>query len=588
MEKFNPSFIQEKPSKDESLSEQPSEEEIMVTAEDSTDKTAQYEVAAAAPPLEILLDQDLDQTYPNPENKGILAETKDYLKYKGLKLKEYFGQLNQDDFDYLLEIDFQEQLNDTPPLTGYSGNFSPSEELQKIKDLPKEQRREALATFKEDLARQRKGLAAMRVFIERSIKFNHDIPKEKLTELVEKFSEQYRFDEHQQSIAEATIDNYYKSRQKVLKIREEFPDNHDLVKELTGVELDKNEKIDISVGPASIDIYADGANIAKLHGDPPGQAPKLDGFASFGKNFTNYTVIKNQKQSKLDSLLNKTNEKEQKTLDHEHEHVKNTLLRQINIDGYLSLDILKNKTAYINQPDPELKKVLLEDYLHNYQNLALERARDEITAKLQNYTLTELRNNLNVNFFSNRGGSYDYLFKKRNQAEFKDDPLYQETVEKILVKEYRDIIQKAVNSYAALVEAGDFSTQEAIALLTDKSIKKWPKTIQRLLEQKVGIDKTKDLLKDIEKPELLSWAQETLYRTYELGLNHSVPEFMTLYSLLVDDSDPNNRRWKKRDKVDMEKVKIALDQVLRVETYLVEPPLTSPISDTDKDIKTSN
>ena len=85
-----------------------------------------------------------------------------YLKYKGLKVKEYFGQLGQEDFDQLLDFDFQEQVRDNPPIEGV---FSPEDELVKIKSLPREQKRETLATFKENLARQREALAACRVFV---------------------------------------------------------------------------------------------------------------------------------------------------------------------------------------------------------------------------------------------------------------------------------------------------------------------------------------------------------------------------------------------------------------------------------------
>ena len=52
------------------------------------------------------------------------------------------------------------------------------------------------------------------------------------------------------------------------------------------------------------------------------------------------------------------------------------------------------------------------------------------------------------------------------------------------MREYREIIQKAVNSYAELVEKGKYSIREAIALLTDRSLEDWPRTIRRLLEQK--------------------------------------------------------------------------------------------------------
>ena len=72
----------------------------------------------------------------------------------------------------------------------------------------------------------------------------------------------------------------------------------------------------------------------------------------------------------------------------------------------------------------------------------------------------------------------------RNWEKFKDDPFYQEIAQRMLVQEYRAIVENAVNSYAELVNKGKYSTQEATAFLTDKPLADWPKTIRRLLEQK--------------------------------------------------------------------------------------------------------
>ena len=48
-------------------------------------------------------------------------------------------------------------------------------------------------------------------------------------------------------------------------------------------------------------------------------------------------------------------------------------------------------------------------------------------------------------------------------------------------KERISAIQKAVDSYAELINKGKYSTQEATALLTDKPLEDWPKTTRRLL-----------------------------------------------------------------------------------------------------------
>lgn len=411
--------------------------------------------------------------------ESVKERISDHLKYKKLKLKEYLGQLSQEDFDQLLDFDFQEQLKNNPPIAGV---FSPEDELAKIKKLPREQKREALASFKENLARQREVLAACRVFIERSIKFNHDIPRKKLIELTEQFGAQYGFNDKQKQIIEQLIDRYYKNRQKVLEIRREFTDNRALVNRLTGVNLDKNEKFEISVGPMTIDIDADKFAAERLleKSDNPVIVSRFGGFASQSAetNPIYYTVINHGKYMQRGMLKDPALEKTRK---HEHEHQKNTLFSAI-------FEFPKPKRrllGYIDQENHEVKKIILEDFFAKNRAFALERTRDEITACLCSMTLPELQGRLDSLFFKQKDPAYDYLAYLRNWEIFRDDHLYQETAQKMLVREYRAIIERAVSSYAELVNKGKYSTQEAIALLTDKPLTDWPKTISRLLEQKM-------------------------------------------------------------------------------------------------------
>lgn len=432
---------------------------------DETEKSSQ-------PPIK---EMDTSSTSKTMETLGSAEER--ISAYQGLKVKDSV-KLDQEGFDQLLDFDFQEQLRDNPPI---SGVFSPEDELAKIKSLPREQKREALATFKEKLARQRKALAACRVFIERTIEFNHDVPREKLIGLVEQFSTQYGFDDRQKQIIEQLIDRYYENRQKVLKIRQQFTDDHELVHELTGVNLGKDVKIDVSVGPMSIDIGTDGFNAGRLYekADHPTIAFYYGGFASqsVGENPVFYVVINQDENIRTVGFDDPTGEKVRK---HEHEHLKNELFKAV----FKYEDPLTELVGYVDEQDPEIKKVILEDFFRESRRAALEEARDEITASLYDRTLQELQHQLGSLFFEQKNDPNDYLSYLRNWEEFKDDLLYQETAQRMLVQEYRRIVEKAVNSYAELVNKGPYTTQEAIALLTDKPLADWPKTIRRLLEQK--------------------------------------------------------------------------------------------------------
>ena len=430
-------------------------------------------------PASPTIERDVNTATPSKVKEvfeGAKEKISAYLKYKGLKVKEYFGQLNQADFDQLVSFDFQEQLQDSPPIEGV---FSSEDELAKIRSLPREQKKEALAVFKENLARQREALAACRVFIERSIEFNHDVPKEKLVGLIEQFSAHYGFNDRQKQIAEQLIDGYYENRQKVLEVRQQFSDDHELVNGLIGVNIEKTERVYVSVGPMTIDIDANGFNSGRLYerADKPVIGFKYGGFASqsTGENPVYYVVINND----IRVWNNRNDASGKDRRNHEYEHQKNKLFRAV----FEYEDAPTKLVGYVGEQDLETKKIILEDFFDASREAALEKARDEITASLYDRDLPTLQGQLEQFFFSGEG-VYDYLGYLRNLEKFKDDPFYQETTQRMLVQEYRTIVESAVSSYAGLVNKGKYSTQEVTALLTDKPLADWPKTVRRLLEQK--------------------------------------------------------------------------------------------------------
>lgn len=400
------------------------------------------------------------------------------LEYKALKVKEHYGQLKQEDFDRLLTLDFQEELRNNPPI---EGTFSPEDELAKIRKMPHEQKGQALVSFKENLSRQREALGTLRVFIERSIEFNHDVPREKLIGWLYEFGWKYGFDYRQRKISEKLIDGYYQNRRKVLEIRQKFPDNYDLVKELTGITIGKDEKLDISVGPMTIDIGTTALSAGRIYekSEKPVTNFQYGGFASRsdGKNPIYYIVINDD--ASMRALYG--DPKGNLTRMHEYEHQKNNLLERV-FDRQEAQRTLKE---YFKEQDPEIKKTILEEFFRMSRTAALEKAKNEIIACLIYMPLIEFRRyQLKRIFFSQKNDPYDYLAYLRNSKEFKDDLLYQETAQRMLVGEYREIIEKAVNSYSELVSKGSYSIQEGVALLTDRPLGDWSKTIRRLLEQK--------------------------------------------------------------------------------------------------------
>lgn len=138
--------------------------------------------------------------------------------------------------------------------------------------------------------------------------------------------------------------------------------------------------------------------------------------------------------------------------------------------------------GYFQEKDVESKELILENFMYSKMSLALEFAKDEITACLRDTAISKLQPLLRKFFFEQNNGPYDYLSGLRKWKEMENDSLYQEAVRKILIKEYTEIIEKAIESLLNLIQKRDYSIEQVIALLTDKSLVEWPKTIKRLLE----------------------------------------------------------------------------------------------------------
>lgn len=422
---------------------------------------------------------------PSSRIRGVIEGYKekitDFLTYKRLKIKEYAGKLNQNEFDELLIFDFQYQLRDNPPIKEV---FSPAEELSRIRKAPKSEKRELLSVFKENLMRQREALANCRVFIERSIEFDHDIPRGNLFWIIENFGKEYRFTNKQKQIAWGLVDGYYRNRNKVLDIRERLPDDIALVKELTGVQFSKIDKLNVAVGPMTIDMSTEGFNARRIYEKAGGRVIDFQygGFASqsSGADPVFYIVVNEDKDIRK-SYDDPTGTR---TRQHEYEHQKNKLFRAVfeHTSSEQEIDYLWRD--YEIEDDEKYKRIFLENYFYERRKQALEQVKDEIIACLQDEALWQLQQDLDWIFLQKKNDPYDYLAFLRDFEAKKDDPLYQETSQKMLVEEYASIIKKAVTSFADLVNKGGYSIQESIALLTDKSLSHWPKTIQRLLEHK--------------------------------------------------------------------------------------------------------
>lgn len=403
-------------------------------------------------------------------------------------------------------IDMAPILERVPPIEGV---FSPSEEVQKLWTVPREQRREAVSVFKDKLARQREAWALCRTNIEERIEANPDLPREEMVRIIREFSSHYGFADSHVKVAESLIDDYMEMHRRVNEVREQCPDNIVLINHLTGMKFTQAdaEDFEITFGPMAVEISCPGFNAGRIYekSKDPVVGFKYGGFASTsgGGTPTYYIVVNN------DAVHDHYREE---IVPHEREHQKNRLLNpklygisdvrddvreQLNrgVLGFLRhqvgekvLGLERNFEGevfqkYESEKDPQKKAFLLAEYMRLKRESGFNRAKDEIIAYFAGgRQITGF--DVYFYFLSQDGGPYDYLKKIRDRDKKKDDPMWQETAQSVLVDEYSHIIITAVDAFNQLVRSG-YSKSVVIAMLTDKRLAEWPKTAKRLLEQKI-------------------------------------------------------------------------------------------------------
>ena len=242
---------------------------------------------------------------------------------------------------------------------------------------------------------------------------------------------------------------------------------------VTGIHADVKTPLDVSVGPMTIDIETDTLTTNKMMEKASNTVllTQINGFASesTARPHAYYTVLNSDSPYK----------DRQNVLVHEREHIKNRLFEALFDKQPEQEEADRLWVAYTQEEDAETRRALLDEFLRSRRLGGLACAKDEIIAmkkdgKSDYYDL----------FFDHQEGNpYDYLRQIRKHDSLNQDSLQREAVQRILVKEYREIIEQALSSFDYLRKNG-FSIDETIALFTDKSLHEWPKTTKRLLEQK--------------------------------------------------------------------------------------------------------
>lgn len=427
---------------------------------------------------------------PEPESRFQKKE-KEIKIFKSIKnllelLRKLFRKkkyLLKDELYLILDTEFNILLEELSPL---EDTFSAEDELKKIRKLSGEKKKAALKIFKEKLFRQTEALAICRLFIERLLENEPDISKEKVRALIRKFIQNYGFNSKQVEIINSLLNKYYENRNKILEIKRKFADKRLVVYKLTGIMIGKEEPVEVSFGPMTIDIKVSGSTMQKMLAkaiNPLIISYPLPGFlAQSGEPESIYFTVTNL--DKITMLRIYKDPEGKKTLKRWHEYIKSLIFSSVLELAELPIE----PEGYLTEKDPEIKKIILENFFKSWQRWALEQVKSDILAYLMtegNDFLKKYKTWIKSFFFLTEFSPRDYLAKIRTEEKFRDDNLYQKMSKKILIDEYRKIIEQAVEALVRLINEGKYSIQEAGALLSYTLLERWPRTVERLLRWKM-------------------------------------------------------------------------------------------------------
>lgn len=368
----------------------------------------------------------------------------------------------------LLHEKFKLELEQNAPF-GEDG-FNPEAELKAISTSSKKDKGDALERFKKRRKKYKRALSTTYEFLSRSIKDNPEINKNILLFWLHKFAQNYSFSEEVIQEYTQSIEKYYKHRQGLKDLIKQYGDSmFSLVEALTGYRVPEDEKHqieEVKLGIFSIDIICNGStlivhklmkSIYQEHKYVPHQS---------------YAVY----ESKLGpdfplTVIGSTWWNQESTINHEHQHHETAFMRKF---FYCKPELAVQWSEYIDEKNPKKRRKILESYMKQCRDIALEKFKSEFFSMIADGTLYGYHPE---KVFHVQGGSYDYLGYLRNYR--KNDPDFMFSSKKILSNEYYEIVDKAVHTFTVL--SWRMSKKAIMGLFHTVPVRKWPKEAKRYL-----------------------------------------------------------------------------------------------------------
>jgi len=405
-------------------------------------------------------------------------------------------------FDKTQDKQFQEKPEEEFELSYES--FDQEAELKKLKKGNKETRAERLKGYKEELIKQKQGIAEIQLGLEKQIRDNPELDQQELMKTVWAKAPEYRLSENQLDLFKQTLDKYTEKHQAVREARKKYPNDKKLFKACFGKE--PRGVIEVMEGPMTLYfrchnlkdftwIYQekclDDEKEQKIAKSDIKKAKKIRGCSA------PYCLIPSLENTiTAESAGGKpfVSPKARGTFKHEEQHA---------IKGLYKEQQLRNLMSGLVIEMPVVKKEIIEEFknlkspktLVNYLKYRREyyenSAKNEILAFYkEGFSFKKIKE-----YLKEKKECYDYYNKHKRDLKKtlkekltpeifnKNKRAIEKISEQVFVKEYKQEINKAINAMEELEKMGK-SRNEIIYLLITEPLSRWKKLAERIKEAK--------------------------------------------------------------------------------------------------------
>lgn len=365
-------------------------------------------------------------------------------------------------------------------------SFDPIFELEKLKQLPREERRRAVDIYKEKLMSQKEGLAEIEELLLREFHENPDKSKEEFFNLIDKHTSNHSFSEAQRALIFDTAGEMIERRKFVKDFCDSFSDNRSIFKKLFGFTPSGSVRIEAHSLNIVVKIYnlGDFAKVSAggfLEHRKATKGEREEELLTGGRTITpfvkglEHSVVIINLSIETKEAINDAGIKwsYRDVLAHEEQHVFNWFLTERKILKYLDNNPLSLETAEERKDTIETLLYFIRKYEAewDFKNEVLAFLRGGATIDQIEEMLTDQKG-----FYSSR----HYLsitkkaLKKSLGKEFeKQRSEIDLLIKKVLSTELLQIQKKALDALRELSENG-VPPQRIISLLQGESLTSWP------------------------------------------------------------------------------------------------------------------